>query len=602
MTTHIGEGTEPVDTTTGTPHASAVPDSVSAAVDLSAHGRFHEAAAMLERLGIAVDTYASLYRAIGDYAESDKEAQVRLRAAFDRLADAYGAERVYSTVRPGDAEADLRRELIAGGTGRSLVFSNYLYLETLGEQRSRLALEQSLPEGTLVVHMLINFTSNVGDSMYLLLRASDGEGAHEEAVRFSNASVTLCELGRTRLYTSKTTTLCTFVFAPQTTELHVNGRLEVRQTLSERRPHLPRLALELVGRNEADLSAQVYALEVWKVPGVSLSPADARIDLFLHHARACVEALDTEALHEILASVESPDIPGLEDRFGPLLDKALGARPFNSQVLEGLLRRCDPALSQRWLDQNRDKVPTPVVRVADLSVQFSTAPHRVLALGRILRRVRVETFDVLRHIAFDVHQGDILGIIGENGAGKSTLLRCIAGLIPIKTGEIAVYGKHVLLRAGVGFRDEATGRENIYMAGSYLQLDPRQIEASVQEIIDFSELHEYIDRPFKYYSDGMKARLIFALATSITPDILMLDEPLGAGDARFRDKAARRMDDLIKRARAVIIVTHGVDFVRHHCTKALYLMKGRQAYYGDPHTAVAHYLNDLRLTEQRSDA
>jgi ABC-type polysaccharide/polyol phosphate transport system ATPase subunit len=270
--------------------------------------------------------------------------------------------------------------------------------------------------------------------------------------------------------------------------------------------------------------------------------------------------------------------------------------------METLVRQLPEKEAEGWLNANLPRLPAPIIAVEDVTVEFSRAPHRLMALGRILRRRDPLLFHVLEGISFNLYPGDILGIIGENGAGKSTLLRTIASLIPIKKGEIFVGGQHVLLRAGVGFREEATGRENIFLAGSYLQLNPGYIRNIVDDIIAFAELEHAIDQPFKYYSDGMKARLIFSLATCITPEILMLDEPLGAGDARFRDKAAKRMDELMLRAKAAIIVTHGVDFVRNHCTKALYLVKGRKAYFGDPNIAVNHYLNDLHLTGSGSDA
>ncbi len=161
----------------------------------------------------------------------------------------------------------------------------------------------------------------------------------------------------------------------------------------------------------------------------------------------------------------------------------------------------------------------------------------------------------------NIYQGDTLGIIGANGAGKSTLLKTIAGLVPIKAGEVSLYAKHLLLSVGLGAREELTGRENIYLSGCFLGLSKRQIDALFDEIVDFSELGEAIDRPFKYYSDGMKGRLVFSIATSVSPDILMLDELLSAGDLYFQQKAAKRMDELIERSKAVVVVTHGMDFV-----------------------------------------
>ena len=200
---------------------------------------------------------------------------------------------------------------------------------------------------------------------------------------------------------------------------------------------------------------------------------------------------------------------------------------------------------------------------------------------------------VLRDISFSLKKGETLAIIGRNGAGKSTLLRVIAGMIAYNEGEVRVHGKPLLLTPGLGFRDELSGRENIEVGGVILGLTRRRVREKMDEIIDFAELREAIDRPFKYFSDGMKARLIFSVATSVEPEILMLDELLSAGDISFSEKAAMRMDQLIAQAQSIVIVTHSVKFVRDHCTKALYLKDGRIKYFGDSNEAVDLYEDDV---------
>ena len=151
----------------------------------------------------------------------------------------------------------------------------------------------------------------------------------------------------------------------------------------------------------------------------------------------------------------------------------------------------------------------------------------------------------------------------------------------------------MLLRPGVGMREELSGRENILCAGLYMGLSRKQIAEVIDEVIEFSELEDAIDRPIRYYSDGMRSRLIFSLATASSPEILLLDELLGAGDIGFRDKAARRLEKFLGGAKVVIVVTHGIGWVREKCNKALYLNNGRVGYFGDPETACDRYLREL---------
>lgn len=209
-------------------------------------------------------------------------------------------------------------------------------------------------------------------------------------------------------------------------------------------------------------------------------------------------------------------------------------------------------------------------------------------------------FWALRGISFHIYKGDILGVIGKNGAGKSTLLRVIAGLVDFEEGRVVLRGKPALLTPGLGFRDELSGRDNIFIGGVIMGMKRREVAERFDEIVSFAELSEAIDQPFRYYSDGMKARLVFSVATSIVPDILLLDELLGAGDVSFTEKAARRMHEVIQRARALVVVTHNLNFVRKHCNKALYLRDGQVGFFGDPDQAVECFLRDIsgaRTTE-----
>lgn len=242
-----------------------------------------------------------------------------------------------------------------------------------------------------------------------------------------------------------------------------------------------------------------------------------------------------------------------------------------------------------------------VVELDKMGLQFHKSLQKIMSFKDLYlsffkgwRHIRQSNYWwVLRDISFSLNKGETLAIIGRNGAGKSTLLRVIAGMIAYDEGDVRVYGKPLLLTPGLGFRDELSGRENIEVGGVILGLTKRRIREKTDEIIDFAELRDAIDRPFKYFSDGMKARLIFSVATSVEPEILMLDELLSAGDISFAEKAVMRMDQLIEQAQSIIIVTHNLKFVRDHCTKALYLKDGRIKYLGEPNVAVQFFEDDV---------
>jgi ABC-type polysaccharide/polyol phosphate transport system ATPase subunit len=238
-----------------------------------------------------------------------------------------------------------------------------------------------------------------------------------------------------------------------------------------------------------------------------------------------------------------------------------------------------------------------------MGARFYYHPERILSLTDLYNsllsrspRLRPRSWWVLREVSFELEAGDILGVIGKNGAGKSTLLRTIVGRIEYEEGSVELSGKAVLISPGTGFRDELSGRENIMLGGLFLGMPKDEIRSKMDEIIAFAELGEAIDRPFKYYSDGMKSRLVFSLTTSIEPEILILDEILGVGDVSFQEKAARRLQELIRRAGVIIVATHSVGFVRENCTKALYLQRGMVRSYGDPNKVCDLYLKDLQLT------
>jgi ABC-type polysaccharide/polyol phosphate transport system ATPase subunit len=228
------------------------------------------------------------------------------------------------------------------------------------------------------------------------------------------------------------------------------------------------------------------------------------------------------------------------------------------------------------------------IRVEGLGVRYSLRFTRKTTVRQSLtRRVRRESdetdFWALRDVSFKVVHGESLAVIGPNGAGKSTLLQVLAGIITPSAGVVEVDG-HIssLLTLGAGFDGDLSGRDNIRLAGAFMGLDHRWVDERLPSIVDYADLGPFIDAPIKTYSSGMRARLGFAIATSVEPDILLLDEVLSTGDAAFRAKSKARVLELVRQAKAIVLVTHDMGWVTEYCNKAMLLEKGRIVAEGDP--------------------
>ncbi|OYZ20728.1 MAG: hypothetical protein B7Y39_10175 [Bdellovibrio sp. 28-41-41] len=204
----------------------------------------------------------------------------------------------------------------------------------------------------------------------------------------------------------------------------------------------------------------------------------------------------------------------------------------------------------------------------------------------------MEKVAALKNINIEFRHGDRIGIIGRNGAGKSTMLKVISGIYKPSSGKLTVSGNiQPLIEIGAGFDPEFTGRENIYLNGYMLGFTKEQIRLKENEIIEFTELGEFIDVPVKYYSSGMAVRLAFTIATSIEPEILAFDEMLAAGDIEFIQKAKLRMDSLITKAKMLIIVSHDLGMIKSLCTKVLVFHQGQICFIGTPDEAIEFYVN-----------
>lgn len=221
-----------------------------------------------------------------------------------------------------------------------------------------------------------------------------------------------------------------------------------------------------------------------------------------------------------------------------------------------------------------------VIKVNNLGMRFNLMEKKVdnfkeYVIKFLKKEIRYQEFWALKDISFTVNEGERLGILGLNGAGKSTLLKIIAGVLKPSEGELVTKGKIVpLLELGAGFDQQYTGAENIYLYGAVLGYPKDFIAKKYKDIVEFSELKNFIDVPVKNYSSGMKARLGFSIATVMDPDILILDEVLSVGDGKFRRKSEKRIIDLFDKGVTVLFVSHSVEQVRRICTSAIILDKG----------------------------
>ena len=222
--------------------------------------------------------------------------------------------------------------------------------------------------------------------------------------------------------------------------------------------------------------------------------------------------------------------------------------------------------------------------------KYNSLKERVIHGGRTPH----EEFWALKNVSLQVSEGQTVGILGRNGSGKSTLLKCICGVLQPTEGQVVVRGKLAgLLELGAGFQQDLTGRENIYLNGSLLGMSKKEVDKVFDDIVDFSELEEFIDGQVKFYSSGMYVRLGFAVAVNVDPDILVIDEVLAVGDERFQRKCIDRVKLFQREGRTILLVTHSPDQVRSICDSALVLSHGDVVAEGVPVEAVRIFREGL---------
>ncbi len=237
------------------------------------------------------------------------------------------------------------------------------------------------------------------------------------------------------------------------------------------------------------------------------------------------------------------------------------------------------------------------LEVKNVSIDYRDMSN--MSLAKSFRKGEIKRANVVRavdNVSFTVNQGEILGIVGRNGSGKTTLLRSIAGIFQPDEGTINLFGNRVSLMAiGIGFNGNNTGRENILKSGMLLGCKLEYVKEHMNDIIEFSELGDFIDRPVRTYSSGMYSKLSFAVTAILDTDIMLVDEVLSVGDERFRKKSYKKMEELMLSDRTVLIVSHATDTLKKFCNKILWINDGKLVKYGDTEEVLCEYDKFMKL-------
>ena len=236
-----------------------------------------------------------------------------------------------------------------------------------------------------------------------------------------------------------------------------------------------------------------------------------------------------------------------------------------------------------------------VIKVENATVRFNMASQKIDSIKEyvvkvIKRQLRYKELLALKNINFEIKQGESWGIVGSNGAGKSTLLRLICGIIAPNPGSVTVNGSiSPMLELGAGFDPQLTAGENIFLEGALLGYSREFMQEHFEKIVEFSELKDFLDMPIKNYSSGMRARMAFAIATVVKPEILIVDEVLSVGDAAFRQKCEKRIREMLESATTLLLVSHSKGTIERLCDKALWLRKGEVVMTGAAKEVCAAY-------------
>ena len=234
--------------------------------------------------------------------------------------------------------------------------------------------------------------------------------------------------------------------------------------------------------------------------------------------------------------------------------------------------------------------------VNDVCINYRILNNISLRKSFLRKKTKDEIFEAVKHVSFELNEGEILGIIGKNGSGKSTLLKCIAGVFSPNSGEVDLHEHSVSLMAlGVGFKDALSGRENIILSGMLLGFSEAEINEKMEEIVEFAEIGTFIDKPVRTYSSGMHSKLAFAITAMLETDIMLVDEVLSVGDEKFRKKSMAKMKELINDdKRTVVIVSHSIETLKEFCDKVLWIHEGEMKMLGEPEVVLKEYVEFMK--------
>jgi len=254
---------------------------------------------------------------------------------------------------------------------------------------------------------------------------------------------------------------------------------------------------------------------------------------------------------------------------------------------------------------NRPNMPIPgfSVSLENIAVRYRSPVEQMksfkeFTIQLLKNNVHMKDFWALNGVSLNIRGGETFGVIGRNGAGKSTLLKVIARVISPSTGRVILHGKVVpLLELGAGFHPELTGRENIFLNAALLGHKQKEISAKLAQIIEFAEIHGYIDAPLRTYSSGMVARLGFAIATSWQAEILILDEILAVGDEEFKIKCDTRLAEFKQNGSTIIMVSHNLNTINEKCDRVAWMDYGKMRSIGNPNEVIQMYLEDIKNVE-----
>ena len=245
-----------------------------------------------------------------------------------------------------------------------------------------------------------------------------------------------------------------------------------------------------------------------------------------------------------------------------------------------------------------------VIRVSDASVRFNMASEKIDNLKEyfvklVKKELLFQEFFALKDVSFEVKRGEAWGLVGTNGSGKSTLLKLICGILKPYKGSVKINGSIApLIELGAGFDGELTATENIYLNGAVLGYSKEFMDQHYNEIVEFAELHDFMNMPIKNYSSGMAARLGFAIATIVRPEILIVDEVLAVGDAAFQEKCQKRMQEMLAGGTTLLFVSHSIEDVKTLCDHAIWLNKGHVMMQGNASEVCSAYMKSLGVEER----